>query len=150
MDEWIISRVGLILAGKGLVFLKVLGYEKGRKGNNTMTNLKIMPFKKKNNSFLMKVSKNLVSQVLATLEDSGLWKLCVYVCVCVLLHACGLMRVDEGQSGGKEGRWHLCRAHHKPGTRQAHCLEYYLFLGIFAASGPAKVHPGKCWSYFDR
>lgn len=31
VDEWIISRVGLILAEKGLVFLKVLGYEKERK-----------------------------------------------------------------------------------------------------------------------
>lgn len=62
------------------MFLKVLGYEKGRKGNNTMTNLKIMPFKKKNNSFLMKVSKNLVSQVLATL--GRLWPLKA-MCVCM-------------------------------------------------------------------
>ena len=43
-----------------------------------------------------------------------------------------------------EGRACLCRTHHEPGTRQAHCLEYYLLLGIFAASEPAKIHPGKC------
>lgn len=100
---------------------------------------------KKNNSFLMTISKNFISKVLATLGKTLAFEscVCVYACMCVLLHACGFMRVDEGQSGGNEGRACLCRTHHEPGTRQAHCLEYYL-LGIFAASEPAKVHPGKC------
>lgn len=53
-----------------------------RKGNNKMTNLKIMPLKKKN-SFLMKVSKNFVSKVLATL--GRLWPL---KALCVCMHMC--------------------------------------------------------------
>ena len=47
----------------------------------------------------MKVSKNFISKVLAALGKTLVFvsSVCVYACICVLLHACGFMRVDEGE-----------------------------------------------------